>query len=139
MNLEMAKMIISACENKQKKKDWNPLNIANVDSGSNLVAFSRQDGVFHESIDIAINKAKSSVLIPYLTRAIAELSYGKDGNPPALPGGSTVDFFVPFAGGLPIITTNGYLIGAIGFSGTTADQDEECTQISIDKVSKLLN
>ena len=139
MSLEMAKKMITACEKKQKTTDWNPLNIAIVDSGSNLVAFSRQDGAFLGSIDIAINKAKSSVLIPYPTRAIAELAYGKDGNPGGLPGVSTVDFLVPFAGGLPIITKKGHLIGAIGVSGATADQDEECAQVSIDAVSKLLN
>ena len=139
MNLELAKKMIIACELKQKNTDWNPLNIAIVDSGSNLVAFSRQDGAFLGSIDIAINKAKSSVLIPYPTRAIADISYGKDGNPGRVPGLSTVDFLVPFAGGLPIRTKNGDLIGAIGVSGATADQDEECAQASIDAVSKLLN
>ena len=48
MNLELAKKMIIACELKQKNTDWNPLNIAIVDSGSNLVAFSRQDGAFLE-------------------------------------------------------------------------------------------
>ena len=122
-----------------KIKDWNPLNIAIVVSGSNLVTFSLQDSAFLGSIEIAINKAKFSVLIPYPTIAITELSYGKDGNPAALSGVDTVDLLVLFSDGLPIITKNGNLIGTIGVSGATADQDKECTQVSIDAVSKLHN
>ena len=50
----------------------------------------------------------------------------------------TVDFLVPFAGGLPIITDSGHLIGAIGVSGASSDQDEECAQAAIDSVRELL-
>ena len=45
---------------------------------------------------------------------------------------------VPFAGGLPIRTESGHLIGAIGVSGATGDQDEECAQAAIDAVADQL-
>ena len=61
-----------------------------------------------------------------------------DGNLPAFEGASTVDFLVPFAGGLPIRTESGHLIGAIGVSGATGDQDEECAQAAIDAVADQL-
>ena len=51
----------------------------------------------------------------------------------------TVDFLVPFAGGLPIITKSGDLIGGIGISGATSSQDEECAFAAIDSVKDLLN
>ena len=108
------------------------------DAGADLILFRRQDGAFLGSVDIAINKAVSAVMIPYPTRVIGDLAYGKDGNPGRVPGISTVDFLVPFAGGLPIRTESGHLIGAIGISGASSDQDEECAQAAIDAVQDYL-
>ena len=138
IDLDLAKKMADACEAKKATTDWRPLNIAIVDSGADLILFRRQDGAFLGSVDIAINKAKSAAMIPYPTRAIGDLAYGKDGNPGRLPGIATVDFLVPFAGGLPIRTQNGDLLGAIGVSGATGDQDEECAQAAIDAVRDLL-
>ena len=95
MDLSLAKKMADACEAKATT-DWRPLNIAIVDPGSDLILFRRQDGAFLGSIDIALNKAKSAIMIPYPTRVIGELAYGKDGNAGRLPGISTVDFLVPF-------------------------------------------
>ena len=101
--------------------------------------FRRQDGSFLGSIEIAINKAKSSVLIPYPTKKIEELVYGTTDSAPRVPGLGTVDFLVPFAGGLPIITKSGVLIGVIEISDATSSQDEECAFAAIDSVKDLLN
>lgn len=79
MDLNLAKKMADACEAKKETTDWRPLNIAIVDSGSDLILFRRQDGAFLGSIDIALNKAKSAVMIPYPTRVIGELAYGKEG------------------------------------------------------------
>jgi uncharacterized protein GlcG (DUF336 family) len=138
MNLELAKKMADACEAKKSTTDWRPLNIAIVDSGADLILFRRQDGAFLGSIDIAINKAVSAAMIPYPTRSIGELVYGKDENPGRVPGLATVDFLVPFPGGLPIRTQNGDLIGAIGVSGATGDQDEECALAALDSVQEML-
>ena len=134
IDLDLAKKMADACEAKKATTDWRPLNIAIVDSGADLILFRRQDGAFLGSVDIAMNKAKSAIMIPYPTRAIGELAYGKDGKPAGLPGIATVDFLVPFAGGLPIRTQNGDLLGAIGVSGATGDQDEECAQAALDAI-----
>ena len=134
INLEFAKKMADACEAKKATTEWRPLNIAIVDSGANLILFRRQDGAFLGSVDIAVNKAKSAVMIPFPTRAIGELAYGKEGVPGRLPGIATVDFLVPFPGGLPIRTQSGVLLGAIGVSGATGDQDEECAQAALDEV-----
>ena len=134
INLEFAKKMADACEAKKATTDWRPLNIAIVDTGADLILFRRQDGAFLGSVDIAINKAKSAIMIPFPTRAIGELAYGKEGVPGRLPGIATVDFLVPFPGGLPIRTQSGVLLGAIGVSGATGDQDEECAQAALDGV-----
>ena len=138
IDLALAKKLADACEAKKATTDWRPLNIAIVDAGADLILFRRQDGAFLGSVDIAINKAVSAVMIPYPTRVIGDLAYGKDGNPGRVPGISTVDFLVPFAGGLPIRTESGHLIGAIGISGASSDQDEECAQAAIDAVQDYL-
>ena len=138
MSLSLANKMADACEAKKASKDWNPINIAIVDAGADLVLFRRQDGAFLGSIDIAINKATSSAMIPRSTRKVGELAYGKDGNLGPRPGVATVDFLVPFAGGLPIRTDSGHLIGAIGVSGASSDQDEECAKAGIDAVRELL-
>ena len=63
---------------------------------------------------------------------------GENGDLGPRPGVATVNFLVPFAGGLPIRTDKGDLLGAIGVSGASSDQDEECAQAAIDAVRDLL-
>ena len=139
INLDVAKQMADTCEAMRAEENWNPINIAIVDSGADLVLFRRQDGAFLGSIDIAIRKATSSAMIPRSTRKVGELAYAEDGTLGPRPGVATVDFLVPFAGGLPIRTETGHLIGAIGISGASSDQDEECAQAAIDSVKHLLN
>ncbi len=138
ISLELAKKMADACEDKKATKDWNPINIAIVDAGADLILFRRQDNAFLGSIDIAIKKAISSAMIPRSTRKVGELAYGENGDLGPRPGVATVDFLVPFAGGLPIRTESGHLLGAIGVSGASSDQDEECAQAAIDAVRSLL-
>ena len=138
ISLELAKKMADACEANKATKDWNPINIAIVDAGADLILFRRQDNAFLGSIDIAIKKAISSAMIPRSTRKVGELAYSENGDLGPRPGVATVDFLVPFAGGLPIRTDKGDLLGAIGVSGASSDQDEECAQAAIDAVRDLL-
>ena len=138
INLSIAKKMADVCESMRESQKWNPINIAIVDDGADLVLFRRQDGAFLGSIDIAIRKATSSAMIPRSTRKVGELAYGDDGALGPRPGVATIDFLVPFAGGLPIRTESGHLIGAIGISGASSDQDEESAQAAIDAVKHLL-
>ena len=87
INLSLAKEMANACEKDQKKNGYNPVNIAIVDSGGDLVLFRRQNNAYLLSIDIAQKKAKSSAGIPFPTRKIEEIVYGKkDGKPGRAPG-----------------------------------------------------
>jgi len=137
INLAIAKVMADACEANQKKVGYAPINIAIVDAGADLVLFRRQDNAYLGSIDIATNKAKSSAGIPFPTRLVAELIYGKDGKPGVIPGLAHSDV-VAFAGGLPIRTKNGVLLGAIGISGASADEDEVCADAAIKAIEDLL-
>ena len=124
LSLSLAKKMADACEVAQEKAGYRKINIAIVDAGADLILFRRQDGAFLGSIDIALDKAISSARIPYPTRSIGEIAFGKDGKPGSAPGIAHSPGLVAFAGGLPIKTKDGVLIGAIGVSGASADEDE---------------
>ena len=138
INLSMAKIMADACEADQKKSGYSPINIAIVDAGGDLVLFRRQNDAFLLSIDIATKKAISSAGIPFPTRLVEELVYGKDGKPGIIPGLAHSKDIVAFAGGLPIRTKKGVLLGAIGVSGATADEDEQCATAAIKAIEGAL-
>ena len=123
-----AKRIIAAAEAKAADIK-QPMNIAVVDEGANLVAFVRMDGAWLGSINIAINKAFTSRSFDISTKELGKLSQ---------PG---EDFFgihvsnqgrvMIFAGGIPL-KRNGKVVGAIGVSGGTGDQDQKVAQAGAD-------
>jgi uncharacterized protein GlcG (DUF336 family) len=102
--------------------------IAVVDSGANLKAFYRMDAAWVGSIDIAIKKAKTAVFFGMPTGQIGKLSQ---------PGGSLYGIehsnegLVTFPGGLPIVNKAGVLIGAIGVSGSSVENDNAVAQAGV--------
>src|SRR5712671_4224078 len=105
-----------------------PMNIAVVDGGGDLLAFARMDKAILGSIDIALKKAKTSVLFNSPSEALWE--YCKPGGPaPATEG--TNGGLIPYAGGVPIHSTDGSLIGAIGVSGGMPAQDGEVARAAL--------
>lgn len=136
LTLKEANKMADACEAFAKKKGWRPVNIAIVDSGGNLKLFRRQDDAFIGSIDIAQLKANSSSKIPVPTRALGDKLAYKNPNRPH--GIQFVPGIAVFPGGLPIKMADGKLVGAIGVSGATSDQDEECAQAGINAIAGKL-
>ncbi len=96
------------------------MDIAVVDAGSNLKSFLRMDGAWLGSIDIAIKKARTARLFDMPTGDIGGLSQ---------PGGPLYGIehsnggLVTFPGGLPLRASDGTVIGAIGVSGSTVEDD----------------
>jgi glc operon protein GlcG len=135
LSLEMAKKMADACEAMAKKEGWK-VNIAIFDSGGNLKLFLRQDDAYLGSVDIAQMKGRSSVLLPFPTRYLGDNVAYKD---PKRPHGiELIPGIVVFPGGLPVQTRSGQLIGGIGVSGATSDQDEQCAQSGIDTIHDML-
>ena len=103
--------------------------IAIVDSGANLKAFLRMDDAWVGSIDISVKKAKTAVFFGMPTGAIGKLSQ---------PGGSLFgiehsnDGLITFPGGLPIVDEHGVLVGAIGVSGSSVENDEAVAKAGVD-------
>jgi uncharacterized protein GlcG (DUF336 family) len=105
-----------------KAKEINvPMNIAIVDAGGNLKAFNRMEDAFIGSIDIAIKKAVTARYFNMPTRTLGAAS--QVGQP--LYGIEvTNDGLVVFAGGVLLVDKNNVIVGAIGVSGGSVDEDE---------------
>lgn len=107
-------------------------NIAILDAGTHLKAFIRMDGAVLGSIDVAIGKARTAALFSISSEAVWD--YCKPGAPAhnleASNGG-----LMPFAGGLPIFSTTGVMIGAIGISGGTIPQDLEIAEAALNALN----
>jgi uncharacterized protein GlcG (DUF336 family) len=120
MTLNDARRVIAAAED-EARKIGQPMNIAVVDAGGNLVSHVRMDDAWIGSIDIAINKAFTARAFDISTAQLAENSQ---------PGqqffgihASNAGRVMIFAGGVPL-RRGGSVVGAIGVSGGTGSQDD---------------
>jgi uncharacterized protein GlcG (DUF336 family) len=99
--------------------------IAILDSGGHLKTFHRMDGAWLGVIDVAIKKAKTSVLFEMETQTLDNYSKaGADAHGIELTNGN----LVTFAGGIPLRDVNGQIIGGIGVSGGEVAQDYAVAQ-----------
>jgi uncharacterized protein GlcG (DUF336 family) len=120
ITLADARRIIAAAEKKAEEIE-QPMNIAVVDEGGNLVAHVRMDKAWLGSVDIAINKAWTSRAFDIPTKELAELSQSGDqffGIHASNHGRVMI-----FAGGIPL-KHGGQVVGAIGVSGGLGKQDQ---------------
>jgi len=120
ITLANAKTIIEAAERKASEIG-QPMNIAVVDAGGNLVAHVRMDNAWIGSVDIAIKKAWTARAFDISTKELAELSQSGDQffGIHASNGGRVMIF----AGGIPL-KQGGVVVGAIGVSGGLGKQDQ---------------
>jgi uncharacterized protein GlcG (DUF336 family) len=99
LTLDLAKKMAAGCEAKARQENWK-MHIALVNDGAKLVYFEHMDGAFLGSIADSQQKAITLAELPFLTRFMSELAFGKEGKPGALPGIASVPGII--AGGLPI-------------------------------------
>ena len=120
ITLNDARRVIAAAE-KKAQEIGQPMNIAVVDAGGNLLAFERMENAWLGSIDISINKAFTSRAFDIATKDLAKLSQSGD------------EFFgihvsnhgriMIFAGGVPL-KQGGKVVGGLGVSGGMGKQDQ---------------
>ncbi len=127
LTLEAARKIAAAAEAEARKNNWNVV-IAIVDEGGYLVYLERMDNVQIASIEIALRKARSAALFRRPTKVFEDQLAGGRQAVLALPGA------MPFEGGLPIVA-DGQVIGAIGVSGVTAQQDGQIARAGVDALA----
>jgi uncharacterized protein GlcG (DUF336 family) len=119
VNLDDAKKIIAAGERKAMEIGI-PYNIAVADAGGGLVAHVRMDGAWLGSVDIAINKAWTARAFDTPTEDLARITQsGQQGFGLNTTNDSRV---VIFGGGIPL-KLDGIVIGAVGASGGSVEQD----------------
>lgn len=131
ITLEQAEAAIKAAKAKAAAID-TLMNIAVVDAGANVVAFVRMDGAWLGSADIAQKKAKTARYFDMPTGEIGKLSQ---------PGGPLYNIehsnggLISFPGGILIKNASGDVIGAIGVSGSSVENDHTVAQAGVDALS----
>ena len=121
ITLEQAEQLSKAAKTKATEIGV-PMNIAIVDEGANLVSFHRMDNAWLGSIDISIRKAKTARFFDMNTGELGKLSQ---------PGGPLYGIehsnggLITFPGGVLLKDTSGRIIGAIGVSGGSVEQDHD--------------
>jgi len=124
---EQAKKVMAGAEAEAKKNNW-PVAIVILDSGGQMVMMQRLDNTQWGSTDIAKEKARSAVALRRPTKALQDA---------IAQGGVNLRFlstgFSVLEGGIPIIA-DGKIIGSIGVSGVTSQQDAQTAQAGIDNL-----
>jgi uncharacterized protein GlcG (DUF336 family) len=127
ITLEDARRIITAAE-KKAQEIGQPMNIAVVDAGGNLVAHVRMDKAWIGSVDISINKAWTARAFDVATKDLAELSQSGDqffGIHASNRGRVMI-----FAGGIPL-KRGDQVVGAVGVSGGMGKQDQAVAEAGV--------
>lgn len=113
---------------KKSNELGTKMNIAVVDRGGNLVAFAREDGAWVGSVDISVKKAKTATFFDMETQEIGKLSQ---------PGGSLYNIehsnngLITFPGGIPLTTPDGVILGGVGVSGSTVEDDKTVAEAAV--------
>ena len=132
LTLEQAEKIVAAAK-KKSNEIGTKMDIAVVDAGANLKAFVRQDDAWLGSIDIAIKKARTARFFNFNPGEIGKLSQ---------PGGPLFGIehsnggLITFPGGVVLKGANGEVVGAIGVSGSSVENDHAVAQAGADALGK---
>jgi glc operon protein GlcG len=120
-----AKQVTAATLDEARRHNW-AMAVAIVDPAGTLVYFEKIDDTQHGSVQVAIDKARCAALFKRPTKAFQEvLATGADGlRVMAFPG------VIPAEGGVPLVL-NGRIVGAIGVSGGTSEQDGQCAAAGV--------
>jgi uncharacterized protein GlcG (DUF336 family) len=127
ITLKDAKRIIEAAE-KKAKEIGQPMNIAVADAGGNLISHVRMDGAWLGSIDISIKKAYTSRAFDIATKDLA--THSQSGGQFFGIHASNDGKIMIFAGGIPL-KVDGAVVGAIGVSGGSGDQDHAVAEAGV--------
>jgi uncharacterized protein GlcG (DUF336 family) len=127
ITLEQAEKVIAAAKQKAIALETK-MNICVVDAGANILAFVRMDGAWLGSADISLKKAKTARFFDMNTGIIGSLSQ---------PGGSLYNIehsnggLISFPGGIPIKNKAGEVIGAVGVSGSSVENDHAVAEAGV--------
>ncbi len=123
LTLDAAKKIAAAAEAEARKNNWNVV-IAVVDDGGHLVYLQRIDGTQTGSIDVAIGKARTAAAFKRPTKVFDELAKTRPSITSISPNAVLLE------GGVPVVA-GGQVVGAVGVSGVTSQQDAQVAEAGI--------
>ena len=123
LTLEAAKKIAMGAEAEARKNNWNVV-IAVVDDGGHLVYLQRIDGTQTGSIDVAIGKARTSAAFKRPTKVFDDLAKTRPSITSISPNAVLLE------GGVPVVA-GGQVVGAVGVSGVTSQQDAQIAEAGI--------
>ena len=135
LSLAQAQAVLSASL-AAAQEQGTLMDIAVVDAGGNLKAFARMDGAWLGSIDIAATKARTARYFDLPTEALGQLS--QPGGPLYQIEGSNGGL-ITFPGGLPLHAPDGSVIGAVGVSGSTVENDRAVAEAGVAAVEETGN
>ena len=123
INVGQAKKIAAGTLAECQKNGWN-VSVAVVDNHGGLVYYERMEDTQYASNDIAIGKARAAATYRRPTRAFMDaINKGS-------PATATLGGVYASPGGVPVFV-DGKIIGAVGVSGVTGDQDEQCAKAGV--------
>jgi uncharacterized protein GlcG (DUF336 family) len=128
IGLENAKKAAAAAVAEASKNHWT-MAVAVTDTGGDLVYFEKMDGTQTGSVQVAIGKARTAALFKRPSKVFQEIVAG-GGNGLRILG---LEGAVPIEGGVPLVV-DGQIVGAIGLSGATSDQDGQCARAGAEAV-----
>jgi len=128
LTLDVAKQLAVAAEAEAKKNNWNVV-IVFVDDGGHLVYLQRLDNTQYASVDVATRKAQTAIAFKRPSKVFEEASAARVGVM-SLP-------VIALEGGVPLIV-DGQMIGAVGVSGVTSQQDGVVAKAAVDALAKLV-
>lgn len=130
LTLAKAQAIVTAALAHARAKGFKPLSIAVLDARGALVAAASEDGTSLKRFEIALGKAKGAVALGLGSRAIGQMAIDR---PHFFAGAvhAVGGEMVPVAGGVLVRAADGALLGAVGISGDTSDNDEAAASAGI--------
>ena len=130
IDLDQANRIVAEAFQKGAALKLKPLSVAVLDPGGHLIAFQRQDGASILRFQIAAAKASGALAIGASSRKIGEMAAERPSFVASLtaiaPHG-----VIPAAGGVIVVDGDGEILGAVGITGDSSDNDEACALAAI--------
>jgi len=136
LSLAVATQIIDTALTQARERQLDPLAVAVLDSGGHLIAYKREDGAGIVRFDIAYGKAWGALGMGYGTRELAQRA-SKAATFVAALAAVSQGRMVPSPGGVLIVDADKSVVGAVGTSGDTGDNDEACAIAAIEAAALI--
>lgn len=125
ITLEQAQTIVAAALKEGRTLGLKPISVAVLDAGGHLIAFAREDNSSNLRPQIAMAKASGALALGVSSRVIGDMAIERPTFINAAAGLNPAGI-VPAAGGILVRGSDGAVIGAVGVTGDTSDNDEKC-------------